>query len=87
MSGTNEEIGSMDEELRERCTKTKPKSRILESVHESARELYRLGFIDKREMQEYDALCLEPAQDYDRRHEAAMAELARQAQELGMGYE
>ncbi len=44
---------------------TKTKSRILEAVHESASDLHRLGFIDKRTMQKYDALCLEPVQDYD----------------------
>ena len=44
---------------------TKTKSRILEAVHESASDLHRLGFIDKRKMQKYDALCLEPVQDYD----------------------
>lgn len=31
--------------------------RILEAVHETARDLHRLGFIDKRKMREYDALC------------------------------
>jgi len=44
---------------------TKTKSRILEAVHETAGDLHRLGFIDKRKMQKYDALCLEPVQDYD----------------------
>ena len=34
---------------------TKTKSRILEAVHESASDLHRLGFIDKRKMQKYDA--------------------------------
>ena len=46
-------------------TKTKPKSRILEAVHETASDLHRLGFIDKRKMRKYDVLCLEPVQDYD----------------------
>jgi putative transcriptional regulator len=45
--------------------KTRPKSRIMEAVHEGASDLYRLGFIDKRRMREYDALCLEPVRDYD----------------------
>ncbi|MFT4178675.1 MAG: DNA-binding transcriptional regulator [Thermomonas sp.] len=44
--------------------KTKPKSRIMEAVHEGASDLYRLGFIDKRRMQEFDALCLEPVPAY-----------------------
>ncbi len=37
----------------------KAKGRILEAVHEAASDLHRLGFIDKRWMQKYDALCLE----------------------------
>lgn len=31
--------------------------RILEAVHETASDLHRLGFIDKRKMRRYDALC------------------------------
>ncbi|WP_245558379.1 hypothetical protein [Caldimonas manganoxidans] len=31
--------------------------RILEAVHETARDMHRLGFIDKRKMRKYDALC------------------------------
>lgn len=51
-------------------TTTKPrtskvKSRIMEAVHETAGDLHRLGFIDKRKMQKYDALCLEPVPEYD----------------------
>ena len=46
-------------------TKTQARSRILEAVHETAGDLHRLGFIDKRKMRKYDVLCLEPVQDYD----------------------
>lgn len=46
-------------------TKRKPKSRILGAVHETASDLHRLGFIDKRKMQAYDALCLSPVPEYD----------------------
>lgn len=46
-------------------TKTKAKSRILEAVHETAVDLYRLGFIDQRKMRKYDALCLDPVPEYD----------------------
>ena len=38
--------------------KGKTKSRILEAVHVTASDLHRLGFIDKRKMREFDALCL-----------------------------
>jgi len=46
-------------------TKTKPKSRIMEAVHETATDLHRLGFIDQRKMRKYDALCLDPIPAYD----------------------
>lgn len=45
--------------------RNKAKSRIMEAVHEGARDLHRLGFIDKRKMRKYDVLCLAPVQDYD----------------------
>ncbi len=45
-------------------TKPKAKSRILEAVHETASDLHRLGFIDKRKMQKYDVLCMEPIPEY-----------------------
>ena len=44
--------------------KNKPKSSIMEAVHETANDFHRLGFIDKRKMREFDALCLAPIQDY-----------------------
>lgn len=44
--------------------KTQPKSRILETAHETARDLRAAGFIDKRRMREYDALCLAPVPVY-----------------------
>ena len=46
-------------------SKTKTKSRILEAVHETASDLHRLGFIDKRKMRKFDALCLDPIPQYD----------------------
>ncbi len=65
--------------------KVKAKSRILESVHETASDLHRLGFIDKRKMREFDALCLATqVPDYDaqkirllrERHQLSQAVLA-----------
>jgi len=43
---------------------TADKSRILDTVHETARDLHDIGFIDKRAMRRYDALCLEPVPTY-----------------------
>jgi len=45
--------------------KAKTKSPILEAVHETASDLRRLGFIDKRKMRKFDALCLDPVPAYD----------------------
>ncbi|MDO9271848.1 MAG: DNA-binding transcriptional regulator [Rugosibacter sp.] len=45
--------------------KTKAKSRLFEAVHETASDLHRLGFIDKRKMSKFDALCLNPVPEYD----------------------
>ena len=45
--------------------KAKAKSRILEAVHETAGDLHRLGFIDKRKMRKFDVLCLDPIPEYD----------------------
>lgn len=46
-------------------TKQNAKSRILESVHETATDLNEMGFIDMHKMRKYDALCLEPVPEYD----------------------
>jgi putative transcriptional regulator len=45
-------------------TRAKAPSRILDTVHETARDLHAAGFIDMRTMQRYDALCLEPIPTY-----------------------
>ena len=46
-------------------TKTKTKSGLLEAAHETAQDLHRLGFIDKRKMSKFDALCIAPVADFD----------------------
>lgn len=61
-------------------TKTKAKSRIMEAVHEGARDLHRLGFIDKRKMQTYDLLCPEPVQEYDAEKVKALRKRLRLSQ-------
>jgi putative transcriptional regulator len=42
----------------------KSASRILDAVLEGARDLHSAGFIDKRRMREYEALCLAPIPEY-----------------------
>ncbi|HNY66766.1 MAG TPA: helix-turn-helix domain-containing protein [Deltaproteobacteria bacterium] len=46
-----------------RC-RNRHRSRVVEAVHETARDLYELGLINKRTLQSYDALCIEPVPDY-----------------------
>jgi putative transcriptional regulator len=40
------------------------KSRILETVCETARDLHEAGLISKRRMHEYEALCSQPIPEY-----------------------
>ena len=47
--------------------KPKVTSRILNAVHETARDLHTAGFIDMHRMRQYDALCLAPVPDYSSR--------------------
>ena len=42
----------------------KHKSRLLAAVHETAKDLQEGGFIDKRALNRYDALCIEPVPTY-----------------------
>ena len=46
-------------------TTVRAKSRILEAVHETASDLHRPGYIDKRTMRKFDSLCLDPIPEYD----------------------
>ena len=61
-------------------TKTKAKSRIFEAVHETAADLQRLGFIDKRKMQKMDVLCLTPVPSYDSERIRALRESLKLSQ-------
>jgi len=62
----------------------KSRSRILEAVHGTAADLHSAGFISKRRMREYDALCLTPIPRYSpkkiralrQRHRISQAVLA-----------
>jgi putative transcriptional regulator len=40
-------------------------TRLKDAIHETASGLNRLGFIDMRKMQKYDALFQQPVPDYD----------------------
>jgi putative transcriptional regulator len=51
-----------------------PKSQLLAAVHETATDLGRLGFIDKRKQQKLDVLCLEPVVAYDSERIRALRE-------------
>jgi len=45
-------------------TKKKTTSRILNTVHETARDFHASGFIDMKRMRQYDALCLDPIPEF-----------------------
>lgn len=62
--------------------KSKPtdSSRILEAVHETARDLHAAGFVSKRRMKDYDALCLVPVPDYSSETIRALRERYRISQ-------
>jgi putative transcriptional regulator len=61
-------------------TKTRQKSRILGTVHKTAKDLHAAGFIDKRRMLEYDAFCLTPVPRYSRTKIRALRERHRISQ-------
>jgi DNA-binding transcriptional regulator YiaG len=60
--------------------KIQRKSRILKAVHETAKDLHEAGFITKRRMREYDALCLTPVPRYSRNKIRALRERHRISQ-------
>lgn len=45
-------------------TKKQKKNKILLSIHEAAKDLHEMGLIDKRKMEKYNLLCLEPVPEY-----------------------
>lgn len=61
-------------------TKAQAKSRILETVHGTAADLHSGGFISKRRMREYDALCLAPIPRYSRKKIRALRQRHRISQ-------
>ena len=52
--------------------KKQNKSRILNSVYESAQALHEIGLIDKRKMEKYNILCLDPIPEYTPRRIKAL---------------
>lgn len=63
-------------------TKAKTKSLIFEAVHETATDLHRLGFIDKRKMLKYDALCVAPVPPYHSEQIRALRERFKLSQSV-----
>jgi putative transcriptional regulator len=60
----------------------KHKSRLLGAVHETAQDLHKLGFIDKRTMREYDFLCVKPVPVYSAEQIRSMRERYRLSQSV-----
>jgi len=61
-------------------TKAQGKSRILDVVHGTAADLHSAGFISKRRMRDYDALCLAPIPLYSRKKIRALRHRHRLSQ-------
>lgn len=40
------------------------KSKVHKAVHDTARDLHKLGFIDRRKMEQYEVLCLKAVPEY-----------------------
>ncbi|QEI06224.1 helix-turn-helix domain-containing protein [Pigmentiphaga aceris] len=55
-------------------TKPKAKSRILDAIQETAGDLHRLGFIEKRKQEKLEVLCLPPIPPYNRARIRALRE-------------
>jgi putative transcriptional regulator len=62
--------------------RAKYKSRLLSAVHETAQDLNKLGFIDKRKMREYDFLCVEPVSAYSAEQIRSLRERYRLSQSV-----
>lgn len=58
----------------------KTKSAILDAVHETTSDLHRLGFIDKRKQQKFQALCLTPVPQYSSEQIRALREQLKLSQ-------
>lgn len=58
------------------------KSLIFAAVHETATDLHQQGFISKRTMTQYDALCLEPIPAYSSEDIRAMRKNLRLSQSV-----
>lgn len=56
------------------------RSRLLSAVHETAGDMHKLGIIDKRTMQEYDFLCVEPVPAYSAEEIRSLRERYRLSQ-------
>ncbi|WP_026188068.1 helix-turn-helix domain-containing protein [Methyloversatilis universalis] len=61
-------------------TDSRSKSRILDAVHETALDLHRLGFIDKRMQQKLEVLCVKPIPPYDSARIRALREQLKLSQ-------
>ena len=58
----------------------KHKNRLFDVIHETAQDLHKLGFINKRTMREYDVLCGEPVTAYSAEQIRSLRERYRLSQ-------
>ena len=55
-------------------------SKILDAVHEAARDLHKAGLVDEVTMREFDALCIPPVKPYSARDIRRIRQRARVSQ-------
>lgn len=62
------------------------KNSILDTVHESAAGLHRIGLVDEVTMREFDALCLPPVPEYHAEDVRRIREACRVSQAVFAAY-
>jgi putative transcriptional regulator len=62
------------------------RSGILEAVHETARDLHKVGLMDETTMREFDALCLSPVREYTPQEIKAIRERCHLSQPVFAAY-
>ncbi len=61
-------------------------SRLLKTLHETAKGLHQAGVMDKQTMRKFDALCLEPVKQYTKKEIKSIRERQKTSQAVFASY-
>lgn len=61
-------------------------SRLLKTLHETAKGLHQAGVMDKQTMRKFDALCLEPVKQYTKKEIKYIRERQKASQTVFASY-